>query len=204
MTEHGQAVVGRVLRASTIGFDCGTRSSMINGSQSFGTFVKVPLDESGSIQAVGLIYTVRIDDDPLARELVMASAVDNSTLYDQRENRMVPVEIGVINVGFAENGRCFYNLPPRPPMSLTEVTCMDDGEIRFFTAQTDFIRLILNARDAQPDELLAAAINLSAECQADPYAYKVLCGRAAARLLGHDLKRLHHVLTLIAPPETMR
>jgi hypothetical protein len=56
-----------VLRASTTGFDCGTRSNRIDDRHSFGAFVKVPVSDDGQIQAIGVIHTIRIDDDPLAR-----------------------------------------------------------------------------------------------------------------------------------------
>lgn len=193
--------VGRVLRASTSGFDCGTRSSSINGNQNFGAFVTVPISDDGRARAIGLIYAIRIDDDPLARELVMAAGIDNSTLLDQRENRMVPVEIGVLNIGYQLDEGFYYNLPPRPPMSLAEVSLMPAADVCAFTSQADFIRLVLNAREAQPDELLAAALNYAAGCHADDarYDFLVLCGRRAAQMLSHDLKRLAHVLMLIAP-----
>jgi len=199
---QAEYLVGRVLRASTTGFDCGARSSHINGSQNFGAFVTVPINDDGSQRAIGLIYAIRIDDDPLARELVMAASVDNSTLLDQRENRMVPVEICVINIGYLSDGAYFYNLPPRPPMSLTEVDLMTTDQIRQFTRQTDFIRLVLNARDIQPDELLAAALvyaSYSYDSEPERYDFLVNCGRRTALLLSHDLKRLARVLDLIRP-----
>jgi hypothetical protein len=100
-----------VLRASTTGFDCGTRGNRIDEKHTFGSFVKVPIADDESAFAVGLIYAIRIDDDPLARELVMAAGVDNNTLMDQRDNRMVPVEVCVVNVGFVNGGEMFHSLP---------------------------------------------------------------------------------------------
>lgn len=201
---RGSDVVGRVLRAGTTGFDCGTRSSSINGNQNFGAFVTVNISDGEDTQAIGLIYAIRIDDDPLARELVMAANVDNNALLDHRENRMVPVEICVINVGFAVNGDYYYNLPPRPPMSLTEVHLMTSDEVRRFTEQTDFIRLVLNARDVKPDELLAASLIYASYAyhESERYDFMVRCGRRVAQLLSHDLKRLSHILNLITPINT--
>jgi hypothetical protein len=111
--QERRSIVGRVLRASTTGFDCGTRGNHIDEKHTFGSFVKVPITDDESNFAVGLIYAIRIDDDPLARELVMAAGVDNNTLMDQRDNRMVPVEVCVVNVGFMLNGEMFHSLPPR-------------------------------------------------------------------------------------------
>ena len=64
---RGSDVVGRVLRAGTTGFDCGTRSSSINGNQNFGAFVTVNISDGEDTQAIGLIYAIRIDDDQIGR-----------------------------------------------------------------------------------------------------------------------------------------
>jgi hypothetical protein len=194
-------VVGRVLRASTTGFDCGTRGSRIDDRHAFGSFVKVPISVDDSVWAVGLIYAIRIDDDPLARELVMASYVDNSTLIDQRENRMVPVEICAINVGYIFSGQMYQSLPPRPPMSLCEVELMNSDEVCLFTRRSDYFRLVLNAKEVPSDELLAAALRYAswAYPEGERYEFLVRCGRRLAELLSHDLKRLAHVLALIKP-----
>lgn len=194
-------IVGRVLRASTTGFDCGTRGSTIDERHVFGAFVKVPIADDRSTYAYGLIYAIRIEDDPLARELVMASIVDNTALLDQRENRMVPVEIGVINVGFGSGGMLMQALPPRPPLSLSEVILCNGDEIYMFTQRFDFFRLVLSASEVPSDELLAAAVRYAAWAYPDDqrYDFLVRCGRHLAGLLSHDLKRLTRVLALIKP-----
>lgn len=194
-------VVGRVLRASTTGFDCGTRSSKIDDKHTFGSFVKVPITDDDAVVAVGLIHAIRIDDDALARELVMASVVDNVALIDQRENRMVPVEIGVINIGYRFNGVMVQSLPPRPPLSLSEVELCTADEVYEFTQRADFFRLILNAKEVPSDELIAAALNYASYAypETEQYQFRVNCGRKLAMLLSNDLKRLSHVLALIKP-----
>lgn len=199
--EENRNVVGRVLRASTTGFDCGTRGSRIDERHTFGSFVKVPLSDDQALCAIGLIYAIRIDDDPLARELVMASYVDNNTLIDQRENRLVPVEICAISIGFIERGSMYQSLPPRPPMSLCEVELMDAQEVYSFTRRYDYFRLVLNAKEVPSDELLAAALRYAAFAypENERYEFLVRSGRRLAELLSHDLKRLSHVLALIKP-----
>jgi hypothetical protein len=199
--QEKREIVGRILRASTTGYDCGTRGSRIDERHIFGAFVKVPISEDYSTFALGLIYAIRIDDDPLARELVMASMFDNNALLDQRENRMVPVEIGVINVGHTVNGDIIHALPPRPPLSLSEVELCDSDEICVFTQRFDYFRLVLGASEVPSDELIAAAIRYAAQCypREQQYDFIVSCGRHLAGLLSHDLKRLSRVLSLIKP-----
>lgn len=193
-------IVGRVLRASTTGFDCGTRGNHIDERHAFGTFVKVPIADADAY-AIGLIYAIRIDDDPLARELIMAAGVDNNTLMDQRENRMVPVEICIVNVGYIHNGDMYHSLPPRPPLSLCEVELCSGDEVYYFTGRCDYFRLVLNAKEVPSDELMAAALRSAAWAypEEERYDFLVRCGRQLAGLLSHDLKRLSHVLALIRP-----
>lgn len=201
--------IGRVLRASTQGFTCGTRSSEVNYPQ-FGAFVLTRAIESeADTFLVGVITAIRIDDDPLVRQLIMASGENPMVVRDQRENRMVPVEIDVLNVGFVQNGVPFHTLPPRPPMSLDEVQLCDDEQIAFFTSMTynptlPFIRLILAAGGvANATELVAAAVRLATAAHPPDqrYDFAVGAGRQIATLLANDPLTLHHVLTLIQPEQ---
>ena len=202
MTDYVETpLVGRVLRASTTGFDCGARSSSLNGAHAFGSFVRAALSHDNSQHIIGLIYGIRIDDDPLARELVMASALHDNTRYDQRENRMAPVEVCVLAVGYHDGYRFRHALPPRPPLSMTEVYPVDPVDVEQFTESSDYFRLVLNAKETPCESLLAAAIRASASARHESQreAYLIRCGRSCATLLSSDLQRLAGVLAMIQP-----
>lgn len=195
-------IVGRVLRANTRGFACGTHSTSINSQHDFGALVRAPVANHPDSAVIGLIYAVEIHDDQLVSELVMADAIDENILRDQRENRMVPVEIMVLNVGYIVAGHYIHSLPPRPPMSLSDVELCPPDDVYAFTQSCDFFRLVLNAADVPSDDLLAAALRYAAWTSYpddERYAFLVRCGRHLARLLANDLKRLSHVLALIRP-----
>jgi hypothetical protein len=203
-TKLDQALmVGRVLRASTRGFACGTQSNKVDNKHDFGAFVSAPIANDDSVHVVGLIYAVEIKDDLLVNELVMAEAVNNSILRDQRQNRMVPMEISVLNVGYRySNGYVVHSLPPRPPMSLSEVELCTSDDILQFMARLDFFPLVLNAAEVPSDDLIAAALRYASGIYDDErqrYEFLVRCGRELARLLSHDLKRLEHILAVIRP-----
>lgn len=202
MVMSESAMVGRVLRASTRGFTCGTQSNKIDSKHDFGAFVSAPVANDDSLRVIGLIYAVEIKDDLLVNELVMAEAVNVSVLRDQRENRMVPMEISVLNIGYYYAGyQPVHSLPPRPPMSLSVVELCSGDLVYAFTQRHDFFPLVLNAAEVPSDDLLAAAIRYAAWAYPDDqrYAFLVRCGREIARQLSHDLKRLEHVLALIRP-----
>ena len=119
--------IGYVLRASTSGFDFGTRGNHINEQHSFGSFVLTQVAGDGvPCYAIGLIYAIRISDDPFVRELVMAESLDASALMDQRQNRLIPIETMVLNIGYVyADGIIVHSMPPRPPLSLTPVYLLE-------------------------------------------------------------------------------
>jgi hypothetical protein len=201
MAEHiEQAIIGRVLRASTVGFVCGTRSEEI-GQPSFGAFVRTRHGQMSDIDVIGLIHAISIDDDPLVRQMILANNMNQSTISDQRVNRMVPVEISVLNAGFIQLGNVHHTMPPRPPLSLDPVQLCDAETVWEFTQRLDFLRLVLNASDVPTEELLAAALRHAANSRPkeERYAFLVEAGRRLTALLSHDLPRLQHLLKLIRP-----
>ncbi len=193
-------LVGRVLRASTIGYACGTRSHELE-TPSFGAFVQTSHSNGLQLDVIGLIYAIHIDDDPLVRQLIMANQMNTATLRDQRENRMVPVEISVVNIGYRTRGEAFHNLPPRPPMSLDPVYLCDSDCIYDFTQKFDFFRLVLNTSEVPAEELLAAALKHAASARPprEQRDFLINAGRRLAQMLSYDLPRLNHLLRLIKP-----
>lgn len=194
-------VVGRVLRASTRGYACGTHSRRIDARHDFGAFVKVPVANHSDLYTIGLIYSVEIKDDLLINELVMAESVDSNILRDQRENRMIPVEISVLNVGYGLKDRFVHSLPPRPPMSLSQVRLCTAEEVYFFTQSPNFFRLVLSATEVPSDDLLAAMIRYAAEAYHpdERYDFTVRVGQELTRMISGDTRRLSAILGLIRP-----
>lgn len=197
--------IGRVLRASTDGFTCGTRSPEI-GRPAFGAFVQTTTSAVDyELTVIGVITEIRIDDDPLIRQLVMAGGMEESILRDQRENRMVPVEIEVLSVGYIYTtkygSQILYSLPPRPPLSLDPVALCGADEIMYFTTGLDFVRLIVNAGAVPMADLLAASVREAALArpQEQQHEFLVKAGRRLAELLSGDLAMLKHVLNMISP-----
>lgn len=147
--------IGRLLRSGTTGFVIGCRVSQLS-APSFGALVRVPLE--AGYQVYGLIYDIHIEDDGLVRQLISAEDVPEEVLRDNRENRNVPVEIGVLAVGYEKAGKIVHLLPPRPPLSLDTIYLCSSEEIVRFTAAGRFgyFRHILRDRDKPVEELLAA------------------------------------------------
>lgn len=154
--------IGRLLRATTTEFVVGCRVSQLE-APSFGSLVRVPLENG--FQTYGLIKDIRIDDDGLVRQLVTAHGVDDAIIADNRVNRNVPVEMGVLVVGYRQGKEIKHLLPPRPALSLDMIYLCDGQELAEFTGTGRFgyFRHILRAEDAPVGELLAAHISQAHE-----------------------------------------
>ncbi len=149
--------VGRVLRAGTQGFTIGCQVRQLSGP-SFGCLVKAqPVDAREAI--FGLIYNMAVDDDPLVRRLILADNQPEAVINDQRQNRLLPIEMSVLAVGYCRDGRFYHGLPPRPPLNLDPVLlCLDKAEIVRFTDRLGYLRLILRGKElgVPVDQLLVA------------------------------------------------
>ena len=147
--------IGRLLRSGTTGFVVGCRVNQLS-APSFGALVRVPL--AVDYQVFGLIYDIHIEDDGLVRQLISAENVPEEVLRDNRENRNVPVEIGVLALGYEKEGQISHLLPPRPPLSLDAIyLCSAEEMVRFTeSGRFGYFRHILRDRDKPVEELLAA------------------------------------------------
>ncbi len=149
--------IGHLLHSSTTQFTAGCAVAQLE-VPAFCTLVRAPLDQGTSVY--GLIYDIHIDEDGLVRQLVTAGNVSPEIMRDNRERRIVPVEMSVLTVGYEQNGMIFHMLPPRPPLSLDVVYLCSDSELSKFTSAGRFgyFRLILQAKEIPIGEVLAAHI----------------------------------------------
>ena len=147
--------IGRLLRSGTTGFVVGCRVNQLN-APSFGALVRVPLEPS--YQVYGVIYDIHIEDDGLVRQLITAENIPPEVLQDNRENRNVPVEIGVLAVGYEKNGQIYHLLPPQPPLSLDTIYLCSATELVRFTnvGRFGYFRHFLRDQGKPIDELLTA------------------------------------------------
>ena len=146
--------IGRLLRANTRG--CVAGCQINQPFPAFGSMVSIPLEDG--IKAYGLVTDIHIDDDGLVRQLAASDSLPEEVIQDNRLNRNVPVELSVLFIGSAENGKVSHLLPPRPPLSLDRMFTCPEEEIRAFTSSGRFgyLRHILGALDLPSPDLLAA------------------------------------------------
>jgi hypothetical protein len=162
-----QIEIGRLLRAGTTGFIAGCRVSQWT-VPAFGALVRAPL--SDDYQVYGLIHDIHIDDDGLVRQLVTSENISDEVMRDNRERRIVPVEMSVLAIGYEQDGRIFHLLPPRPPLSLDVIYQCDQSDVTRFVKAGHFgyFRHILRAQDIPIGEVISAHIRHVRETINDP------------------------------------
>ncbi len=187
-------VVGRVLRSSIRGFVVASRIPEPDVPV-FGSFVKAEI-QAGATDLIGLVYDIQIADDPFVRQLALQEEPDQVAMADQLEIRGVPIEVGVVAVGYRNDNGIFHGLPPQPPIMLNRILICDDEEVRAFTGRLDFLRLLLDSREVPADELIVSCLRLAAQVrsQAERAPFLLNGGRELARLMGTDLVRLEALL----------
>lgn len=189
-----QIEIGRLLRAGTTGFIAGCRVSQLT-VPAFGALVRAPLGDG--YQVYGLIYDIHIDDDGLVRQLVTADNVSDEVMRDNRERRIVPVEMSVLAVGYEQDGRIFHLLPPRPPLSLDVIyLCEEDDLARFTSAgRFGYFRHILRAQDIPVGEVLSAHLQQAEKAHGkNSAAWKESAVKELITLLRDDYPTLMSVL----------
>jgi hypothetical protein len=189
-----QIEIGRLLRAGTTGFVAGCRVSQLT-VPAFGALVRAPLGEG--YQVYGLIHDIHIDDDGLVRQLVTSNNVSDDVMRDNRENRIVPVEMSVLAVGYEQDGKVHHLLPPRPPLSLDVIYLCSDDELVKFTQKFGYFRHILNAKDAPIGEVLAAHIQQASAAHKDK-SWKEKATQEVIALLRDDYPMLMSVLSALS------
>jgi hypothetical protein len=149
--------IGRLLRAGTTGFIAGCQVSQFN-LPSFGALVHVAPEGNDKYKIYGLIYDIHIEDDGLIRQLVTTENITQEVMRDNRERRIVPVEMSVLAVGYEQDGKIYHLLPPRPPLSLDVIYKCDEKDIARFTERFGYFRHILNNQEIPVGEVVAAHI----------------------------------------------
>ena len=186
-----QIEIGRLLRAGTTGFIAGCRVDQLDAPV-FGALVRAPMGEG--YQVYGLIHDIHIDDDGLVRQLVTADNVAEEVMKDNRERRIVPVEMSVLTVGYEQDGKIYHLLPPRPPLSLDVIYLCDEKDlVRFTTGKFGYFRHLLRSQDLPVGEVLAAHIGQAAKAHKNPK-WQAAATQELITLLRDDYPTLMSVL----------
>ena len=174
----------------------------------FGSWLKSLDEESGNkiIAVVTYATTTPIDSVHRARALGLSL----SELREQQPQifAMLKTEFKATIVGFesyqnTENGngnslgKVYQYLPPRPPQIHQGVYRCEAAEILNFSEQVEFLRILLQVRDAPVDALMSAAIRDIYLLRKGDKDWLVKVGRTLSILLRDDYDRLQYILSQV-------
>lgn len=188
-----------VLRANLTGFRAGCKL-LLSDVPNFGDLVKVQVHAGFVI--FGLIYDVTIGDDLVMRQLILADALEPEMIMDQRENRLAPIELSVLSVGYLLDGKIIHHgVPLQPASNLDSMVVCHEAELRVFTDNLAYLGLLLNTPQMPVDELLVVMLRRAAAVRPpeERYQFLVTAGLELARMLRSDLERLERILKRIRP-----
>ena len=188
------ARIGEVVEASSTGFsaECYT----LYGSPPLGALVRV-----GDPAVYGVVYSVSTAAlDPGRRVAARgAGEPDEASVYRNNPQiaRLLATHLQALVVGHDRAGAIAQRLPAAPPHIHAFVYCCDDGDVRAFTEQLDYLHLLATANVPAIDEVIAASIRLAAEGRTDADDFRQRAARALAGELASDVTRLNAILRSI-------
>ena len=106
---------------------------------------------------------ITLEEDGFLRQIAGSADISEEVIRDAQENRNVPIVIRVAFIGYMEEDRVLHLLPPRPPVTLTEIYPCTNREICEFTRKLGYLRLLIDITNMPAGELLAVHLRLTAK-----------------------------------------
>lgn len=153
MKEEKIHYIGRMLSANSR--ECVVSSlTPQNEIPAFGSMLRIPTG-SGQPEIYGVVTDITLEEDGFLRQIAGSAGISEEVIRDAQENRNVPIVIRVAFIGYKEDDRVLHLLPPRPPITLTEIYPCSPREICEFTRKFGYLRLLLDVNNLPAGELLA-------------------------------------------------
>ena len=159
--EEKYSYIGRMLSANSR--ECVVSAlTPQNEIPAFGSMLRIPMG-NGQPEIYGVVTDVTLEEDGFLRQIAGSADISEEVIRDAQENRNVPIVIRVAFIGYMEEDRVLHLLPPRPPVTLTEIYPCTNREICEFTRKLGYLRLLLDITNMPAGELLAVHLRLTAK-----------------------------------------
>ena len=127
----------------------------------FGSMLRIPLGPEQP-EIYGVVTDITLEEDGFLRQIAGSPAISEEVIRDARENRNVPIVLRTLFIGYKDGDRILHLLPPRPPVTLTEIYSCTDREICEFTRKAGYLRLLMDVTNFPAGELLAVHLRQAA------------------------------------------
>lgn len=159
--EESTHYIGRMLSANSR--ECVVSSlTPQNEIPPFGSMLRIPLGKDQP-EIYGIVTDITLEEDGFLRQIAGTADLAEEVIRDARENRNVPIVIRTAFLGYTEGDRVLHLLPPRPPVTLTEIYPCSAREICEFTRKLGYLRLLMDVTNLPAGELLAVHLRLAAK-----------------------------------------
>lgn len=153
--------IGRMLSANSR--ECVVSSlTLQNEIPPFGSMLRIPLGKDQP-EIYGIVTDITLEEDGFLRQIAGTADLAEEVIRDARENRNVPIVLRTAFLGYTEGDRVLHLLPPRPPVTLTEIYPCSAREICEFTRKLGYLRLLMDVTNLPAGELLAVHLRLAAK-----------------------------------------
>ena len=153
--------IGRMLSANSR--ECVVSSlTPQNEIPPFGSMLRIPLGKDQP-EIYGIVTDITLEEDGFLRQIAGTADLAEEVIRDARENRNVPIVLRTAFLGYTEGDRVLHLLPPRPPVTLTEIYPCSAREICEFTRKLGYLRLLMDVTNLPAGELLAVHLRLAAK-----------------------------------------
>ena len=151
--EEKQSYIGRMLSANSR--ECVISSlTPQNEIPPFGSMLRIPLG-NGQPVIYAVVTDITLEEDGFLRQIASSNAISDEVIRDAQENRNVPIVLRAVFIGFLEEDRVLHLVPPRPPVTLTEIYPCSARDICEFTRKLGYLRLLMDVNSLPAGELLA-------------------------------------------------
>lgn len=199
MSEPTRPRIGEIIETETMLFVA--ESFELHRPPLLGSLVYVEADDGTHLYGL-VCYGTTASPDP-GRRAIRRSTDD---VYDGAIYREHPqlehtlrTEFTARLVGYVQGGTVYHYLPPQPPALHYSVHTCSPDQVQCFTNQLTYLRLLLNATEIAPEQLLAAHIREIYGVRGQDDNWLSGAAREVAGLFKNDYEQLMTVLYGIEP-----
>ena len=185
---------GEVIEASTTGFVA--QCYELYQSPPLGSLVKTA---DQAVELYGIVYNATTTSlEPGRRPIARGKdKTSEEEIYrsSPQLTQLLRSEFSTLVVGYRENEKLHYHLPPKPARIHGFVHLCPPEEVKEFSQSFDFLNILINTHLPVPtNELIAACLRQMSRVHEDPHPFLVAAGKELAILLSGDLNQFKAIL----------